>query len=82
MTHANHRQGTVESLRGDWVILMRFERGINDQGGGPKVKKFLELSLKHDPVNAGCAKIGTAVDVGLQKLIDEVGKSEDRKSVV
>ena len=77
MSHTNHRQGTIESLMGDWVVLMRFERGINDQqGAGLKVKKLLELGLKHDAVNAGCSRFGSAVALGLQKLIDEVDRSD------
>ena len=77
MSHTNHRQGTIESLMGDWIVLMRFQRGINDQqGAGLKVTKFLELGLKHDAVNAGSMSIGIAVTVGLQKLIDEVDRSD------
>ncbi len=80
MTHTNHRQGTIESLKGDWVVMMRIARGINDQGSGLKLKKFLQLSRKHDSVNAGCSRIGNAFTVGRQKLIDEVGKSDKSAS--
>ena len=76
MTHTNHRQGTIESIRGDWVVQMRMAQGINDDGSNLKLKKFLQLSLKHDPVNAGCSRIGNTVTVGWEKLIDEVGKNE------
>lgn len=77
MTHTNHRQGTVESLRGDWVVQMRRTKGVNDQNASPKLKKFLELSLKYDPVCAGCSKIGNTLTVGWQKLMDDVGNIED-----
>ena len=77
MTHTNHRQGTVESLRGDWVVQMRRAKGVNDQNASPKLKKFLELSLKYDPVCAGCSKIGNTITVGWQKLMDDVGNIED-----
>ena len=76
MTHTNHRQGTIESLRGDWVVLMLQSRGINDEGSSLKLKKFLELSRKHDSVNGGCEIVGNAVTVGWQRLIDGVGKAE------
>ena len=76
MTHTNHRQGTIESLMGDWVVLMLQSRGINDDGSNLKLKKFLELSRKHDPVNGGCEIVGNAVTVGWQRLIDGVGKAE------
>jgi len=61
---------------GDWVVLMRVARGLNDEGSNLKVKKFLELSLKHNPVNAGCSRIGNALTVGWGRLIDEVGRNE------
>ena len=77
MTHTNHRQGTVESLRGDWVVQMRRAKGINDQDASPKLKKFLEISLKYEPVFAGCSKIGNSLTVGWQKLIEDVGNIED-----
>lgn len=77
MTHTNHRQGTIESLRGDWVVQMRRAKGVNDQNASPKLKKFLELSLKYDPVCAGCSKIGNTLTVGWQKLVDDVGNIED-----
>ena len=77
MTHTSHRQGTVESLRGDWVVQIRRTRGINDRKASPKLRKFLELSLKYDPVGAGCSRIGNSLVVGWQKLIDDVGNIED-----
>lgn len=77
MTHTNHRQGTIESLRRDWVVQMRAARGINDKGSSLKLKKFLQLSLKYDPVNAGTSIIGNALTLGWQQLIDEVGKTEE-----
>lgn len=80
MTHTNHRQGTIESLKGDWVVMMRIALGINYQGSGMKLKKFLELSREHDAVNAGCSRVGNTFTVGWQKLIDEVGKSDKSAS--
>ena len=77
MTHTNHRQGTVESLRGDWVVQMRRAKGINDENASPKLRKFLEISLKYKPVFAGCSKIGNSLAVGWQKLMEDVGNIED-----
>ncbi len=76
MTHTNHRQGTIESLRGDWVVQMRNAKGINDQDAPPKLRKFLELSLKYGPVSAGNSKIGNTLTVGWQKLIDAMGETK------
>ena len=77
MTHTNHRQGTVTSLKGDWVVQMRRTKGINEQNASLKLKKFLELSLKYDPVGAGNSKVGNTFTIGWQKLMDGVGSTED-----
>jgi len=82
MTHTNHRQGTITSLRGDWVVQMRRARGINDQNASLKLKKFLELSLKYDPVCAGNSKVGNTLTIGWQKLMDGVGSIEFLKELV
>ncbi|MFC1905065.1 hypothetical protein ACFLXT_04840 [Chloroflexota bacterium] len=82
MTHTNHRQGTVESLKGDWVVQMRAARGVNDQGSCLKLKKFLELSLKYNPVNGGSSIVGNALTVGWQQLIDVVGGNEKSASAL
>lgn len=81
MTHTNHRQGTIESLRGDWVVQMRRAKGINDQNASPKLRRFLELSLKYDPVGAGNSKIGNTLNMSWQKFMDDVGNIEDSHNV-
>jgi hypothetical protein len=77
MTHTSHRQGAIESLRGDWVVQIRRAKGINEQFASPKLKKFLDLSLKYEPVCAGCSRIGNSLILGWQKLIEDVGNIED-----
>lgn len=81
MTHTNHRQGTQESLKGDWIVMMLTARGINDQGAGFKLKRFLQLSLKHQPVNAGTSRIGNALNMGWQEFMSEVSRWEHLRNV-
>ena len=75
MTHTNHRQGGIESLIGDWVVMMIGTPKINDKDCRSKLKKFLQLSLKYDPVNAGTARTGTVLTIGWQRFTDEVEKA-------
>ena len=75
MTHTNHRQGSHESLMGDWVVMMIGAPRINDEDCKLKLKKFLQLSLKYDPVNAGTARTGTRFTIGWQRFMDEVEKA-------
>ena len=53
MTNTLHRFGTSESFRDDIVIFARTSKGKNDKGCVPKLKRFLEMSLKYNPVNLG-----------------------------
>jgi hypothetical protein len=53
MTNTLHRQGTRESLARDYVIFLHPARGINRQGSGEKVRRFLELALAEGPCNVG-----------------------------
>ena len=53
MTNTLHRQGTLENLQGDYVIFARPAAGINREGCAPKLKEFLRICLKHNPVNMG-----------------------------
>lgn len=53
MTHTLHREGTVESLRGDYVVLMMPAQNRNVIGSGEKMTKFLKLAKDFHPVNIG-----------------------------
>lgn len=53
MTHTLHRQGTAENLQEDYIIFARPAAGINRDGCAPKLKQFLRICYKHDPVNMG-----------------------------
>ncbi len=55
MTNTLHRQGTRESLSRDYVIFLHPARGINRDGSGEKVRRFLEMALEEGPVNVGTA---------------------------
>ncbi|MFC1917109.1 hypothetical protein ACFLXH_00445 [Chloroflexota bacterium] len=75
MTHTHHRHGTAESLMGDWVVQLLVVKGVNDQDANAKYQEFLRLSLKYEPVNGGTSHIGSALTLGWEKLIAEVGKA-------
>ena len=53
MTHTLHRRGSPESLQKDFVILVMTAKGINETNSVPKIKKFFEIILQHDPINFG-----------------------------
>jgi hypothetical protein len=51
MTNTLHRQGSIESLKGDYIIFATAATGYNRKGSAPKKKAFLEMCMKYGPVN-------------------------------
>jgi len=72
MTHTLHRMGTEESLSQDFVFLYMPSKGINDTGSGPKLRKFLELAQRHNPVNMGDASYGNMYVKKIDDIISNI----------
>jgi hypothetical protein len=53
MTNTLHRQGTHAGLSRDYIIFAMTSKGINREGAGPKLQRFLRLALEEKPVNVG-----------------------------
>ena len=53
MTNTLHRYGDERSLRNDFIVFAIPCRGHNDQDSVPKLREFLRMAVKHDPVNIG-----------------------------
>ncbi len=53
MTHSLHRQGSVESLKNDFVMYARCSRGINLDGAEPKVRRIVNIVFDEGPTNSG-----------------------------
>ena len=53
MTHTLHRQGEVESLEKDYVVMVMAAQKFNDSGSSEKIKKAVEILAKYGPVNLG-----------------------------
>ncbi len=53
MTNTLHRFGNSESFRDDIIIFGRTTKGKNDKDCVPRLKRFLEIALKYNPVNLG-----------------------------
>ena len=57
MTHTLHREGTRSSLSRDFVVLAMPRQGYTE-GSRKKLHKFMDMSLKYDPINLGNSKAG------------------------
>jgi hypothetical protein len=76
VTNTLHRQGAVESLRGDYVIFCSVVPGVNQKGSGPKKRRFAELCLKHDPVNFGIHEFERGETTVLSEYLRERSAAE------
>lgn len=70
MTHTLHRSGTVESLSIDYPVLLIAAQGINSKDSAPKMRKALEIVLKHNPVNFGDMRTGNYFRNGLKTVLN------------
>ena len=70
MTNTLHRQGTVEELKGDYVIFTTTAREITKEGSGPKIREFLRICQKYNPINTGSSKKGNLLQDGME--VDEL----------
>lgn len=56
MTNTLHRYGSARSFRDDIIIFAIPCRGKNDEGAVEKLRTFLEICRKHEPVSMGNAE--------------------------
>lgn len=80
MTHTLHRLGTDEELlKEDYVVLVMPSKDINHEGSGPKLRRFLEMSLGAGAIKIGDCRLGNEYHQGgVDKLLENV---EDRAVV-
>ncbi len=89
MTHTLHRKGTEESLSNDYVFLCMAAKGINEDGSEDKMREFLRIVLRHNPVNIGDMRTGSMYDASTEDIVAKVtstsivhGVFTDRNTVV
>ena len=71
MTNTLHRQGSREDLKHDYVIFVHTAKGKNREGSAPKIREFIRICLKYDPVNMGDVMQGSMHqdDIVIDRLI-------------
>ena len=58
MTNTLHRYGTRQTLEDDYIVFAMAAKGINDRNSTEKFRRFLEIAMRHRPVNLGDATKG------------------------
>jgi hypothetical protein len=56
MTHTLHREGSVESLKKDYLMYARCSRGINLEGAEPKLRRIVEIVFDEGPTASGASE--------------------------
>lgn len=62
MTHTLHREGTLDNLRGDFVVFSMSAKTVNAEGSGEKIRKFFKSLEKYNAVNYGDMKTGNMLN--------------------
>jgi hypothetical protein len=58
VTNTLHRFGPREDFKDDYIVFAMCTRGKNDAGAAAKLRTFLSICVKHQPVNIGDGKKG------------------------
>ncbi len=89
MTHTLHRKGTEESLSNDYVFLCMAAKGINEDGSEDKMREFLRIVLRHNPVNIGDMRTGSMYNASTEDILAKIASTSivhgvftDRNTVV
>jgi len=58
VTHTLYREGTVESLKNDFVFVITGAKGYNKRGCAPRLREMLRIISSFRPVNMGSMEVG------------------------
>ena len=72
MTHTLYREGTELNLSNDYVVLAMSAKNINEKGSAKGMKRFLEMGLRHNPVNYGDMKTGNSLTTSIEAMMDNI----------
>ncbi len=72
MTHSLHRLGNMENLSQDFVVFAMSAKGINEEGSHVAMRRFMEMALDLDPVNAGDMKTGNIFTHTREQILEGI----------
>jgi len=58
MTHTLYREGSVESLKNDFIFVITGAKGFNKKGCAPRLREMLRIISSFNPVNMGSMEVG------------------------
>jgi len=72
VTHTLHRRGTPENLANDYVVFAMSAKGINEKDSATKMRQFMQIAQRYNPVNLGDMKTGNTYSVGTEKVMADI----------
>ncbi len=72
MSHTLHRQGTTQSLGGDFIVFSMSAKEYNHVGSARMLAEFLRIARKYGPANMGDIKTGNMQKVLPEDIISRV----------
>jgi len=73
MTHTHYREGSVESLKEDYVFVITGAKGFNKAGCAPRLKEMTRIAAKFEPTNMGCMMYGNlSSGLPIKSLIENI----------
>ncbi len=77
MTNTLHRRPGEGLLERDYVVFMTASVEHNKRGSGPKLRKFLEIALRHNPVNLSDPNRGNLFTTTVDQILGGIDDSSD-----
>jgi len=79
MTHTLHREGSDESLKDDYLLLITPAMKFNDKGAAGKIKELIDIVFDVGPTNYGCYEKGKNILSGIDvQTIKDATKDNSR----
>jgi hypothetical protein len=72
MTHTLHRRGDRDSLGEDYIVFTMSAKNHNEEGSAERMKAFLQILMKHDPVNFGDMVTGNRYVKSEQEILGNI----------
>lgn len=83
MTHSLHREGSLESLQNDYVILITPAIGVNDKGSGEKLRKYLRILVEEGVENIGDVEHGSIkTGLNIERLDSYLGDGKRIRAAI
>ena len=73
MTHTNFREGTLETYKQDYVVLVMPAKGFNNREDvGDKLRDIWQIMCSHKPLNGGGVTTGMLLTTPAETILEKI----------